>query len=185
MMFGKRLGAVMVAMLIPVGLFAVSGTAVAKTKAPKPALQCSVTGTFTISPGLSNTPAKQTLTVTLQLVNCTNSSVPGITGDSASTSPGVTSKTTETCANLTEEGKPTTTKNAPASWNNGDSSTFTYKTTLGDPGPGQSTASGKVVSGDFKKGKIAALISDTPGPGQNCSTTPLTSGTISGSFNIT
>lgn len=182
-MFGKRLGAVLVAMVIPISFFAVSGTAMAKAAAPS--LSCNVSGTFKISPGLSNTPAKQTLTVTLQLSGCTGSSIPGITGDSASTSPGATSKTTETCANLTEEGKPTTTKNAPADWNNGQTSAFTYKTTLGDPGPGEATASGKVSSGDFKKGKIAALIKDTPGAGQNCTTTPLTSGTVSGTFNIT
>jgi hypothetical protein len=183
MMFGKRLGAVLLAMIIPVGFFVVSGTAVAK--AVKPNLTCSITGTFKVSPGLSETPAKQTLTVTLQLVSCKNSSIPGITNDASSTSPGVTSKTTETCANLSEEGKPTTTKNAPADWNNGQTSTFTYKTTLGDPGPGQATAEGKVVSGDFKKGKIAALLSDKPGAGQDCKTTPLTSGTITGTFNIT
>jgi hypothetical protein len=183
MMFGKRLGAVLVVMMIPIGVFAVSGPAGA-AKAPAPSLSCSVSGTFKITPGLSNTPAKQTLSVTIQLSGCKNSSIAGISGDSSSTSPGVTSKTTETCANLTEEGKPTTTKNAPADWNNGQTSAFTYKTTLGDPGPGQSTAAGKVVSGDFKKGKIAALISDTPGKGQDCTSTPLTSGTLSGTFNI-
>ena len=99
LMFGKRLGAVALAMMIPISFFAVSGTAVAKTKAPKPSLTCNISGTFTISPGLSNTPAKQTLTVKLQLSGCTNSSIPGMTGDSLSTTPGVTSKTTETCAN--------------------------------------------------------------------------------------
>jgi hypothetical protein len=182
MMMVKRLGAVLVVMLIPIGFFAVSGTAGALTK---PSLSCNISGTFTISPGLSPTPAIQTLTVTLQLSGCTNSSIPGITNDSSYTGPGVTSKTTETCANLTEKGKPTTTKNAPADWNNGQTSAFTYKTTLGDPGPGQAIAKGKVTSGDFKKGKIAALLSDTPGAGQNCTTTPLTSGTISGTFNIT
>ena len=112
---------------IPVGVAVGSGSALA-AKAPKPAISCNVSGTATISPGVSETAAKQTLTVTITLSGCTGSSVAGITGSSAGTTKA-TGKTAETCANLTEPSKPVTTKTT-IDWNNGSTSGVDYKTVL-------------------------------------------------------
>jgi hypothetical protein len=138
-----------------------------------------VTGSAKISPGISETPNKQTLSVTLTLSGCTGSSVAGITS-AAPGSSTATGKTAETCANLTEAGKPIKTTTT-IDWNNGTTSGVTYKTVL-DAGTG--TATGKVTSGSFDKGKISSSVSYTPGAGQNCTTTPVSSATISGTFTI-
>jgi hypothetical protein len=172
------IGLLAVAAIIPVG--AVVGTGVAgAAKAPKPSLSCKVSGSATISPGVSETPNKQTLSVTLTLSGCTDSSVAGITG-AAPGSSTATGKTAETCANLTEAGKPIKTTTT-IDWNNGSTSGVTYKTILNS---GSGTAAGKVTSGSFDKGKIASSVTYTAGAGQNCISTPLTSATISGTFTI-
>jgi hypothetical protein len=44
---------------------------------------------------------------------------------------------------------------------------------------------GKITAGRFLKGKVAALLTDTPGPGQDCVGKPLTSATITGTYQIT
>jgi hypothetical protein len=168
-----------VAGTVPLGVVVGSGPALA-AKAPKPNISCNVTGTATVSPGVSNTAAKQTLTTTLTLSGCTGSSVAGITG----ASPGTTSakgKTAETCADLTKPSKPATTKTT-ISWNNGTTSAVVYKTVLNS---GTATAAGKVTSGTFKGGKLTSNVTFTVGAGQNCTSVPITSATISGTFNIT
>jgi hypothetical protein len=172
-----------VAAVVPIGVVVAAGPAGA-SKAPKPAITCKVTGTATISPGVSTTPAKQTLTVTLSLSNCTGSSVAGITGTSKSGTTTETGKTPESCASLTQEGKPTK-STGTINWNNATTSVEAVKSTLGDPGPGETTVAGKITSGTFQKGKVAAALTDTLGPGQNCTTVPVTSATVSGTYTIT
>jgi len=77
--------------------------------------------------------------------------------------------------------KPTTTKTT-IDWNNGSTSGVDYKTVLDS---GSATAAGKVTSGTFAKGKLTSSLSYVPGAGQDCTTVPLTSATLSGTFNIT
>jgi len=167
---------IIVAATIPGAMILSSQTAWAK--GPAPSISCTVSGKATLSPGISNTPAKQTLTVTLQLSKCTGSSVAGITGSSPGSS-SATGKTTETCANLTKPSAPIKTTTT-IDWNNGTTSGVTYTTVLNS---GTGTSTGKVTSGTFAKGKISATI--TYIPGQNCTTVALTSATISGTFSIT
>ncbi|MGH9016857.1 MAG: hypothetical protein ACRDY1_03830 [Acidimicrobiales bacterium] len=180
-----RLGKVILvaAAVIPTGVVVAAGPAGAKTKAPPPSIACKVTGSATISPGVSETPAKQTLTVTLSLSSCTGSSVAGITGTSQSGSTTEKGKTPETCASLLEPGTPTKSKGT-INWNNGTTSMESVTSTLGDPGPGESTVTGKISKGTFKKGKVAAALTDTLGAGQNCTSVPVTSATITGTYTI-
>ena len=72
--------------------------------------------------------------------------------------------------------------NSSISWNNSDTSTDSYKTTLD---AGRATVTGKITGGTFDKGKIAGSLTYTLGAGQNCTTVPVTSATISGTFKIT
>jgi hypothetical protein len=184
---GKRIRTALIASLIlPVAVFVTVGTAGAAAKV-KPNLTCSVTGTATISPGISTAPADQTLTVTTQLVGCTsdNSSGAGISSDASTTSPGVTSKKPETCSSLGKKSPPTTTSDAPVTWNNTDTSSFTYKTFLNKGGPGMATIAGKVVSGTFDKGKITGTLSYTLTSVMCTVADPVQGATISGTFNIT
>ena len=102
----------------------------------------------TISPGVSNTPAKQTLTVTTSLSGCTHSSVAGITSSGSNTTVS-TGKKPETCASLATKSKPVKTVNT-IDWNNGDTSVDSYSTTLD---AGSATVKGKITSGTFDKGK--------------------------------
>ena len=177
-----RFGAIlMLVSAMSIGIVAGAGPATAK-KAPKPSLSCQVTGTAKISPGVSSTAAIQTLTVTTNLVSCTGSSVAGVTGTSQANTSSTTSKKPENCTTLVTPGKPVATKGQVAHWNNGDTSTSTYKTTLD---AGTATIAGKVTAGDFAKGKIAGSLSYTVGAGQNCTTVPVTSATITGTFTIT
>jgi hypothetical protein len=67
-------------------------------------------------------------------------------------------------------------------WNNGATSGDKYKTTLL---AGSATTKGKITSGAFAKGKIASSASYTVGAGQNCTTVPITSATVTGTFKIT
>jgi hypothetical protein len=179
---GKTL--LIVAAVIPATVLVAAGPAGAKAKGPAPAINCNVTGTGTLVPGLSSTPAKQTLTVTLNLSGCTGSSVAGITATSQSGTTVEKGKTAVDCSSLTTEGKPTA-STGTINWNNGTTSTEKVKSTLGDPGPGQTTVAGKITAGTFQKGKVAATLGDTPGAGQNCTTKPITSVTISGTYSIT
>jgi hypothetical protein len=179
--FGKVL--LVVAAIVPMGV-AVAAAPAGASKAPKPAITCKVTGSATISPGVSSTPADQTLTVTLSLSGCTGSSVAGITGTSKSGTTTEVGKTPESCSSLTAKGKPTK-STGTISWNNGTTSTETVKSTLGDPGPGETTVAGKITAGTFLKGKVASSLTDTLGAGQNCLTVPVTSATVAGTYTIT
>jgi hypothetical protein len=175
-----RFGAIlMLVSAMSIGIVVGAGPAGAK-KAPKPSLTCQVSGSATINPGVSNTPAIQTLTVTTTLSGCTNSSVTGITSAAANTQQ-TTGKTPEDCASLVKKSKPVATVGQVAHWNNGDTSTSTYKTQLD---AGNATIKGKVTAGDFAKGKIVGSLTYTLGNGQNCTTVPVTSATISGTFTI-
>jgi hypothetical protein len=174
-----RIGIVLLAVAAIVPISAIVGPGVASAKTAKPSLQCNVTGSAKISPGVSETAAVQTLTVTLTLSGCTDSSVSGITGSSAGTT-SATGKKPETCANLVGASKPTKTVTT-INWNNGSMSGVNYKTVLNGT---SGTASGKVTSGSFDKGKLSSSIAYQPGAGQNCTTTPLTSATITGTFTI-
>jgi hypothetical protein len=175
-----RFGAVLllVGAVIPVSV--IVGAVPASAKGVKPAITCTVTGSATISPGVSETPQKQTLTVTTSLSGCTNSSVAGITGSSPTTT-SATGKKPESCANLAEKSKPTKT-DSTIDWNNGDTSADSYKTTLD---AGSATVAGKITSGTFDKGKITGSLTYTVGAGQNCTSVPVTSATITGTFQIT
>ncbi len=168
-----------IAAAIAVSAVVAVSPAVAKTKT-KPNLSCELTGAAIISPGLSSTPAIQTITVITSLSSCSGSTVPGISSSSPS-STSSTSKKPESCSAL---GKKSVTKtpNSAISWNNGDTSSDTYKTTLL---LGSATVKGKITGGDFKKGKIAATLSYDLGAGQNCTSVPITSATLTGTFNIT
>jgi len=143
-----------------------------------------VSGTATISPGVSTVPAKQTLTVTLSLSGCTGSSVAGITGTSTSGTSVEKGKTPTSCSSLTTQGTPTKSKGT-INWNNATTSNESVVSTLGDPGPGQTLVTGKITSGTFKKGKVVAALTDTLGAGQNCTTVPVTSATVGGKYTIT
>jgi hypothetical protein len=173
-----------VAAVIPATVMVAAGPAIAKGKAPAPGITCNVTGNATISPGVSSTPAKQTLTVTLSLSGCTGSTVSGITGTSQSGTTTEVGKTPESCSNLTSAGKPTK-STGTINWNNGTTSTEAIKSVIGDPSEGKTTVTGKITAGTFLKGKVAALLTDTPGPGQDCVGKPLTSATITGTYQIT
>jgi hypothetical protein len=168
---------VVVAAIVPVSATLAAGPAAAAK--PKPSITCTITGTATISPGVSNTPAKQTLTVTTSLSDCTHSSVAGITSSGSNTTVS-TGKKPETCASLATKSKPVKTVNT-IDWNNGDTSVDSYSTTLD---AGSATVKGKITSGTFDKGKVAASVTYTPGPGQTCGSVPLTSATLSGTYTI-
>jgi hypothetical protein len=174
-----RLGTVLlaVAAISPIMLVAAAGPAVAGSK---PTISCTISGSATISPGITGTPAIQTLTVTTSLSGCTKSSVAGITSSSPTTTSS-TGTSTETCANLTEKSKPVTTDSS-INWNNGDTSTDTYSTTL-DKGKGK--VKGSITAGTFDGGKIKASLTYTIGAGENCTTAhPVDSATITGTFKI-
>jgi hypothetical protein len=66
-------------------------------------------------------------------------------------------------------------------WNNGDTSVDSYSTTLDGA---TATVKGKTTSGTFDKGKVAGSVSYTPGAGRNCTSVPLTSATLSGTYTI-
>jgi len=169
------------AALVPLTVAGVAGVASPAGAVSKPTISCTLLGTATISPGVSNTPAIQTLTVTTSLPKCTKSSVSGITSSSPSTTSSK-GTTPESCADLLKKSKPVTT-NSTINWNNGDTSTDTYKTVLD---AGSATVKGTITGGDaFAGGKLKASITYTPGAGQNCTTVPLTSATLSGTFEIT
>ena len=187
---GKRWGAAVSAILIistsVVGVFAASASA--KATKVKPSLSCDVTGTATISPGISTNPAIQTLTVTTSLVDCVNSSVEGITGTSEPNQTVTTGTKTEVCKQLGKKGKPIVTSDQVADWNYDNlTSTSTYKTTLNKlpGGPGTATIAGKVVSGTFAKGKITGLLTYTLTSTQCTPADPIQGATISGTFDIT
>jgi hypothetical protein len=160
----------------PITLLAAAGPAVAGSK---PTISCTISGSATISPGVSNTPHIQTLTVTTSLSGCKKSSVPGITSSSPTTTSSV-GTSPETCADLAKKSKPVTT-NSSINWNNSDTSTDTYSSTLDK---GKAKVAGKITAETFDGGKIKASLTYTLGVGQNCSTVPVTSATITGTFKI-
>jgi hypothetical protein len=173
-----RLGTVLLvaAAISPITLLAAAGPAVAGSK---PAISCTISGTATISPGVSNTPNIQTLTVTTHLSGCKKSSVPGITG-SSNTTTSSTGTSPETCADLTKKSKPVTT-NSSIDWIPSTTSTDTYKSTLKS---GKAKVAGSITSGTFNGGKLKASLTYTVGAGQTCTTVPITSATITGTFKI-
>jgi hypothetical protein len=174
--------AVLVISTMSVGLVVGSGPAMAKTKAPKPSLSCQVTGSAQISPGITQTAEIQTLTVTTSLVNCTGTSVPGVTGTATPNTSSTTGTKPENCSSLGKKSKPVTTTGQVAHWNNGDTSTSTYKTQLD---VGTATIKGKVTAGDFAKGKITGTLAYQLGAGEECTTaSPVNSATITGTFTI-
>jgi hypothetical protein len=165
-----------VAAVISVSAVVGVGPAVAKTK---PNISCTLTGTATVSPGLSPISAIQTITVTTSLSGCTGSTVAGITGTSSSTTTSGAGKKASNCSSL---GKKSVTK-TPSSvihWNNGQTSTDTYKTSLLAI---TATVKGKISGGDFLHGKVKAML--TYIPNGDCTHVPITSATLSGTFNIT
>jgi hypothetical protein len=169
---------VVAVMALSVGVDLAPGVAWAAS-GPPPSLSCTLSGSATISPGLSSNAAIQTITVTVHLSSCTGSSVPGIT----SSSPGTTSSTSkkaENCSSLTKKAVSKTVDTIH--WNNGMTSGEKYKTTLL---AGSATTKGKILSGAFAKGKTAASSTYTVGAGQNCTTVPITSAAITGTFHIT
>jgi hypothetical protein len=158
---------VAIAAISPITLLAVTGPAVAGSK---PTISCTISGTATITPGVSTVPAIQTLSVTTHLSGCTKSSVAGITGSS------------DTCANLAKKSKPVTT-NSSINWNTGPPSTDTYSSTLDK---GKAKVKGSITSGPFNAGKIKAALTYTIGAGETCTTAhPVDSATITGTFKIT
>jgi hypothetical protein len=168
--------AVLGAVLLP-GAFLVTGGAASAKKAPPGTNSCTLTGTGTITPGISNTPAKQTLKVTTSLSGCTGS-VPAITSSSPNTTT-TTSKKPESCSTLATSTK--TKETQVISWNDGESSTSKFTLTLAS---GSATLAGKITAGTFKKDKFTGSASFSPGAGQNCVSTPVTSVTISGSVSL-
>jgi len=168
------------AVVLILGAFVATGS-VAGAAGPKvkPSISCTITGTATISPGLSSSLAVQTITVTTTLSGCSGSSVAGITGSSSGTTSS-TGKKPSNCASLLKKSVTKTTSSIK--WNNGDTSGDLYKTTLFG---GTANAKGKITSGDFAKGKLLSTLSYSLGAGQNCSTIPITSATLTGTFTIT
>ena len=184
---GKRVCTILMAgLILPAAVLITTGTAGAKTAKVTPNLSCTVTGTATISPGISSTPADQTLTVTTQLTQCSsdNSSGAGIANDSSTSSPPATSKKPESCSDLGKKSPPTTTSDAPVTWNNGETSAFTYKSTLNKPSSGEATIAGKVVSGTLDKGKIVGILKYTLTSESCTPSDPITGANITGTFNI-
>ena len=173
-----RLGTVILAIaaISPITLLAATGPAVAGSK---PTISCTISGNATISPGVSNSPQLQTLTVTTHLSGCKKSSVPGITS-SSNTMTSSTGTTTEDCADLAKKSAPVTT-NSSINWNNHDTSTDTYSSTLD---AGKATVTGSITGGTFKGGKIKGKLKYKLGAGQNCTKVPVTSATITGTFKI-
>jgi len=137
---------------------------------------CSLSGSGTITPGISSTAAKQTLKVYTSLTGCTGSTsiVSGTNKLSKSKS-----KKAESCATL---GMTTTSKQkSVTTWNTGAKTTSTYTLTLT---AGSATLSGKVTAGLFKGDSFSGTATFLPGTGQDCTTTPITSVSISGSVSL-
>lgn len=167
-----------VAAFVASGVIGAVPAAAKGPKGPPPSLSCTLTGSATISPGLSSTAAVQTITVTTRLSSCTGSSVPGITSSSSGTTSS-TSKKVEDCAAL---GKKSVTKTVSTiDWNTGATSSDTYKTALV---AGSATSKGKITSGPFAKGKLSASLTYDITAGQNCTSVPITSASLSGAFSI-
>jgi hypothetical protein len=160
----------------PITLLAAGGPAVAGSK---PTISCTISGSATISPGVSTVGHIQTLTVTTSLSGCKKSSVPGITSSSPTTTSSV-GTSPETCADLAKKSKPVTT-NSSINWNNSDTSTDTYSSTLKS---GKAKVAGSITSGTFNGGKLKASLTYTITSGQNCTSVPITSATITGTFKI-
>jgi len=166
----------LVAAAIPI--CAIVGAGPAAAKGGKHKIQCDVTGSVTFSPGLSTTPATQVQSVSLQLVNCTNSSVAAITSSKPESS-GIVSNVPWDCATLTTR----TTTSIPGgaiAWTNSQgtvvgTSSDIYNLTLGS---GTITLAGKITAGSFNKGKLSANLTYQVGAGQDCTNTPITSATI-------
>ena len=127
-----------------------------------------LTGTATITPGLTNTPANQTVKANGQAKNCTPSGATGGNGKLQVTIP----LKNVSCASLL--GAQTLTGNGKMTWANGTTSTvrFTGKTTAADPT--LATISGKVTAGKFVNKNLGGKIRFTPvftGNGTACSPT--------------
>lgn len=138
---------------------------------------CSLSGTGTITPGISNTPAKQTLKVSTSLTGYTGSD-PSITSGTNKPTKSK-SKTKESCSTLL--GTTTSTQKSTTTWNTGAKTTSKYTLILT---AGSATLSGTVTAGLFKGDSFSGTATFVPGAGQDCTTTPITSVTISGTVSL-
>jgi hypothetical protein len=167
-------GALCTALALPIVLLAVAGPSEAKTKPPAPTIKCTVSGTGTISPGIGQTPEKQTITATTSLSDCT-SSIAGITGSSAGTT--TTKEPATDCSEITSTS--TVKSKSTIDWNNGTTSAESIATT--EPA---GTETGKITSGEFKKDTVSGSVSYSPNKGFCSGTTTLNSITITGTVDI-
>lgn len=129
---------------------------------------CKLTGSATFSPGLTTVGKAQTDTVKSGVLSsCVGG---GVTGATFS---GTLKSAKQTCSAGTASGK------LALKWNTGVTSTATVKLS---PGKVQLTAvvSGTITAGKFLGDVVSAGVTLTPGAGQNCILTPVTSGTLAG-----
>jgi|tagenome__1003787_1003787.scaffolds.fasta_scaffold20982545_3 hypothetical protein len=138
-----------------------------------PAQKCThLTGSATLTPGISKTARAQTAKATGKLTGCTPAA--GKTGGSGTIT--ATLKIAKgSCATLAGGGQKFN-GTAKSVWKNKKTSNYTLTFTTGKGSAAKvttATITGKVSAGLFKGHKVTGAIKFTPKKGQNCLTVPV------------
>jgi hypothetical protein len=143
--------------------------------AAAPVQKCTkASGSATFTPGLSLTPANNTIKAKGTLGGCTPANTTGGSGNLTATIkvPG------GSCAKLAT-GKQKLSGVASTTWKNKKTSTYSLTFTTGS-GSSATTATitGRVTNGLFKGKKVSGAVSFKLGAGENCTTVPVKSVTF-------
>ncbi len=157
----------------PVGLMLGTGSATAAT-----GQKCgTLSGSATISPGLSTVPANQTVTASGTLASCTPSSATGGGGSLHAT----TTLKNGSCQGLASGT--TLPLKGSIKWKNGKTSAVSITAKTTSSAPTVATFSGKVSSGLFAGQPVGGKITFTIKSGQNCTSVPVKNLTFNNKVN--
>ena len=160
--------------VLALGAGALSATPMGAATAP-PVQSCAhVTGSITFTPGLTNTPANQTVAAKGNETGCTPAAT---TGGSAALKATI-HLTAGSCAKLAQ-GNQTLTGGATSTWKNAKVSHYnlTFKTGTGSAAT-TATITGTVSSGLFVNHKVTGAVKFTPTGSPNCTTKPVKTATF-------